>query len=151
MNLGRFIPVLKFGETLLYLVPWIFFHFYLFFQERRNPVPLPNPARLLKPRRLKSLCWRVFRELQKEKCALMSIFTALKLSASEGPLSTQGVLLQGPINLTTMPSSSILWPQSQPWKKLKTITLLCLLSMCELTSPKSRRLWRSCMTLMPQK
>lgn len=151
MSLGRFMPVLKLGETLLYLVSWNFFRFYLFFQERRKPVPLPNPARLLKPRRLKSLCWRVFRELQKEKCALTSIFTALKLSASEGPLSTQGILLQGAINLTTMPSSSILWPQSRPWKKLKTITLLCLLLMCELTSPKSRRLWRSCMTLMPQK
>lgn len=151
MSLSRFMRLLKFGETLLYLVSWNFFHFYLFFQERRRPVLLPNPARLLKPRRLKSLCWRVFRELGKEKCALMSTFTALKLSASEGPLSTQGVLLQGSINLTTMPSSSILWLQSQPWKKLRTITLLCLLSMCELTSPKSRRLWRSCMTLMPQK
>lgn len=37
MNLGRFMPVLKFGETLLYLVSWIFFHFIFFFPGKTKP------------------------------------------------------------------------------------------------------------------
>lgn len=119
------------------------------FQQRQNPGLRQKPVRLLKLKRQRSLFWRVFKELRRERCAQMCISTALKLWAFGELPSIRGVLLPGPTNLIIMPSSSIHWRQSQQWRRSKTIIHLCLSLTWELTSLRSRPLWRSCMTLMP--
>ena len=123
------------------------FLFLLWFQESQNLVPLPSPVRHLRPRRPRSLYWKVFKEHRKGRCAQMSTSTVPKPFACKELPNTQGTLLQGLTNLITLPSSSILWPQSRPWRRLKTTTHLCSLSMWELTSPRSRHQWKSCTTL----
>ena len=121
--------------------------FLFWFQESQNLVPLPSPVRHLRPRRPRSLYWKVFKEHRKGRSAQMSTSTVPKPFACKELPNTQGTLLQGLTNLITLPSSSILWPQSRPWRRLKTTTHLCSLSMWELTSPRSRHQWKSCTTL----
>ena len=123
------------------------FLFLLWFQESQNLVPLPSPVRHLRPRRPRSLYWKVFKEHRKGRFAQMSTSTVPKPFACKELPNTQGTLLQGLTNLITLPSSSILWPQSRPWRRSKTTTHLCSLSMWELTSPRSRHQWKSCTTL----
>ena len=55
--------------------------------------------------------------------------------------------LTGETSLTTTPSSSSVWPPSQPWRKWKIPAHLCSLWRSRPTSPRSNRLWRSSMTL----
>lgn len=99
------------------------------------------------PWRLRRLSWRESTPPSRRRCGLRLSSIALGLRRNHAHLCILVVQPHRGTRWTTTPSSSTLWQQSLPWRRLRTTTRLCSLCTCVPTNLRSSRLWRSCMTL----